>query len=248
MKVGALRPARHQPFNADSSCNGGAVHTCPLFKTRLRDASLINLTYDALNRLTLRDTPGATPDVTYTYDNLGRMLGASQQGHAETFTFDALSRITTATGPLGAMTYGYNLAGRRTSMNYPAGQGALNITYVRDVLGRVTEVRDVTSGGIIALAQIAYDVQGRRKSLTYDNNVKTDYSYDAISNLTGLTLSGAGATANETRAFGYNPAGEQISLTGANPAYQFTPPTGTTTYAANGLNQYDTVGNGDIEH
>ena len=47
---------------------------------RLRDGNSIGFTYDALNRLTAKDLPGhAEPDVSYTYDLLGRMTGASRR-------------------------------------------------------------------------------------------------------------------------------------------------------------------------
>lgn len=49
----------------------------------------------------LKNLPGSEPDVTYAYDTLGRMTGASQTGHALTFTYDALGRNLTQTGAAG---------------------------------------------------------------------------------------------------------------------------------------------------
>jgi len=40
---------------------------------RLRDNQNIAFSYDALDRVTLRNRPGSEPDVTYTYDLLDRM-------------------------------------------------------------------------------------------------------------------------------------------------------------------------------
>jgi RHS repeat-associated protein len=70
---------------------------------RLRDGNSIGIAYDALNRPTFKDLPGSDPDVTYAFDLLGRMTGASQTGHALTFTHDALGRQLTETGPLGTI-------------------------------------------------------------------------------------------------------------------------------------------------
>ncbi|HEU0099626.1 MAG TPA: hypothetical protein VFQ67_12735, partial [Allosphingosinicella sp.] len=71
---------------------------------RLRDGNGIGMSYDALNRLIAKDLPGSEPDVTYAYDALSRMTGASQTGNALTFGYDALSRMTSAGGPQGTTT------------------------------------------------------------------------------------------------------------------------------------------------
>jgi hypothetical protein len=46
---------------------------------RLRDGQSIGFTFDNLNRATLKNLPGSEPDVTYAYDNLGRLTAASQE-------------------------------------------------------------------------------------------------------------------------------------------------------------------------
>src|SRR5262249_53470481 len=45
----------------DANSNPGSL--------RLRDGNSIALTYDNLNRVTLKDLPGSEPDVSYAYDN-----------------------------------------------------------------------------------------------------------------------------------------------------------------------------------
>jgi YD repeat-containing protein len=39
------------------------------------------------------NAPGTQPDITFTYDNLGRVLTTSQTGHTITYAYDALSRL-----------------------------------------------------------------------------------------------------------------------------------------------------------
>jgi len=69
-------------------------------------------TYDNLNRLMFKDLPGSEPDVTYSYDSLGRLTSASQTGNALSFTYDALSRNLTQVASQGTVTSAWDLAGR----------------------------------------------------------------------------------------------------------------------------------------
>ncbi len=68
---------------------------------RLRDGQVIGIGYDALDRPTTKDLPGTDPDVSYGYDQLGRLTSASQPGHALSFGYDALGRRLTETGRWG---------------------------------------------------------------------------------------------------------------------------------------------------
>ena len=113
---------------------------------RLRDAQVIGLAYDALNRLITKDLPGAEPDAAYAYDLIGRLTSAVQGGQTLGFGYDALSRNVSASGPLGSNAYAYDAGGRRTSLTYP-GSG-LVITYDYDTVGNVTAIREngATSG------------------------------------------------------------------------------------------------------
>ena len=74
-----------------------------VISTRTRAGQTFASTYDALNRQTLQDAPVGTADVTYAYDNLGRMTSASIPGQTTTQVWDALNRLTSETGPLGTM-------------------------------------------------------------------------------------------------------------------------------------------------
>ena len=53
---------------------------------RLRDGTSIAFTWDNLDRVTLKNLPGSEPDVSYGYDNLGRITSASQTGNVLSFT------------------------------------------------------------------------------------------------------------------------------------------------------------------
>jgi YD repeat-containing protein len=95
---------------------------------------------DDLSRLILVDAPGADPDVSYAYDNFGRVTQASQTGHALSYVYDGLGRLVSETQPLGAVAYQYDAAGRRTRMTYP-GTG-LYVDYDWLVTGEVSKIRE----------------------------------------------------------------------------------------------------------
>lgn len=209
---------------------------------RLRDGTSIANSYDDLDRLTLKNLPGSEPDVSYTYDLLGRMTGASQTGNALTFGFDALGRNTSQAGPQGTVAYQYDLAGRRTRTTWPGGTFYVDYDYL--VTGEVTKLREngATSGAGV-LATYAYNNLGRRTSLTRGNGVVTSYGYDAISRLSSLAHNPAGTTADVTTTFTYNPANQIASLTRNNDSYAWTGAVNVDrNYAANGLNQYSSAG------
>jgi YD repeat-containing protein len=48
---------------------------------------------DDLSRLILVNAPGTDPDVSYAYDNFGRVTQASQTGHALSYVYDGLGRL-----------------------------------------------------------------------------------------------------------------------------------------------------------
>ena len=208
---------------------------------RLRDGQNIPLTYDNLNRLTFKNLPGSEPDVTYSYDLLGRTTGASQSGNALSFTFDALGRNLTQAGPLGSIGYQYDAAGRRTRTTWADGFYA---SYDYDMTGNVTAVRENgAASGVGVLATYAYDDLGRRTSITRGNGTSTSITPDAVSRLSSLVQDLSGTGQDLTLGFTYNPAGGIASTTRSNDAYAWTGQYNVVRpYASNGLNQYSAAG------
>ncbi len=78
---------------------------------RLRDGQSIAYTYDALNRLTLKDLPSAEADISYGYDLLGRPTSIGSSAQTLSFTYDALGRNLTQVGPNGTVSSQYDLGG-----------------------------------------------------------------------------------------------------------------------------------------
>lgn len=208
---------------------------------RLRDGSTISYTYDALNRITLKNLPGTEPDVSYTYDNLNRVTGASQTGNSLSYTYDALGRKLTETGPQGTVTSTYDIAGRRTQLTWP---DSFYVNYDYLVTGEVSAIRENGAiSGVGVLATYGYDGLGRRTSVTRGNGTSTSYGFDTVSRLTSLTQNLSGTTYDQTLGFSYNPANQLIQNTRSNDAYAWTGHgEGSTNSTTNGLNQLTAVG------
>ncbi|HEY0112197.1 MAG TPA: RHS repeat-associated core domain-containing protein [Allosphingosinicella sp.] len=208
---------------------------------RNRAGETASYTFDALNRLTLKDLPGSEPDVTYTYDLLGNLTGASQTGHALTFTYDALGRRLTETGPRGTVTSAWDLAGRRTRITHP---DSFYVDQDYFVTGEVEKIRENgATSGVGVLATLAYDNLGRRTTLTRGNGTSTSYSYDAVSRLSQLSDDSSGTTYDQVLTFTYNPASQIASSTRSNDLYAWAGHgSGTTSSTVNGLNQLTAVG------
>jgi RHS repeat-associated protein len=215
---------------------------------RVRSGANIGFTYDALNRPTLKNLPGAEPDVSYSYDNLGRLTSASQTGNALSFTYDALSRNLTQVGPQGTVASEWDIAGRRTRLTYPDSGLFVNYDYL--VTGETTRIRENgATSGVGALATYGYDDLGRRTSLTFGNGVVQSFSYDAVSRLASLSNQLSG-TANDLAAtFAYNPAAQIASTTRTGDSYAWTGHHNESlTGTPNGLNQLTTVGPKSLTH
>jgi RHS repeat-associated protein len=211
---------------------------------RLRDATSIAYTYDALGRLTFKDTPNAVyqdPDITYVYDLLGRLTAATSANlHDVTLGYDALGRQVSETSYFGTKTMQYDLAGRLTRLSWP---DSFQIGYVYNTAGDMTAVYENPSSTNLAVAVFAYDDRGRRTALWRANGTTTTYSYDNVSRPTQIAQDLNGTTYDITLGLTPNPAGQIASITRSNDAYAWGDHYAISrNYTANGLNQYTAAG------
>ncbi len=215
---------------------------------RLRDGTSIAFSFDDLSRLTTKDLPGSEPDVSYTYDLLGRMTGASMSGHSLAFAFDALGRNVSQTSPLGTVGYQYDAAGRRTRITHPGGAFYVDTDYL--VTGEAWRLRENgATSGIGVLATYGYDDLGRRTSLTRGNGTVTSYGYDAVSRMNALGQDLASTPADVTATFAFNPAGQIASQTRSNDGYALSGFANVArTDTINGLNQITASGGTGLSH
>lgn len=188
---------------------------------RRRDGNTITTTYDNLNRATFVDAPTGTPDVTYAYDNFGRMISVSTSSQTLTYAFDQLSRLTSETNSAfsGSVAYQYDLAGERTRVTWP---DSFYAQYDYDLTGATTAIREngATSGAGV-LTTYAYDNLGRRSTITRGDGVTSTYSYDGNSRLSSLAHDLASTGWDQTLLYSYSAANQQLTRNGTNTSYLF---------------------------
>lgn len=204
---------------------------------RLRDGTSIGYGYDGLGRLVTKTLPGGEPSANYAYDLMSRPTSAVQAGQTLTFAYDARSRNTSQSGPQGTVGYQYDVAGRRTRMTWADG---FFVTYEYHIDGSIAVIRE--NGGT-ALATYGYDPQGRANSVAYANGASQSFAFDPLSRLASLGINLAGTSADTSRTFAYNPAGQIAQVTGSNDSYAFGGLVNVDrAYQTNGLNQLTSAG------
>ena len=152
------------------------------------NSSAVNYSYDPLSRLTQVTGPSGT--YSFTYDNLGRLVGTGTQ---YPFLSSALNN-----------SYSYDAASNRTSLTDAAGYTS---SYSYDSLNRLTGLTNTDSGSF----GFGYDALGRRTSLTRPNGVNTSYGYDTLSRLLSV-LHGGGSLPGST-SYTYDAAGNRLTKT-----------------------------------
>ncbi|MDE8650493.1 RHS repeat-associated core domain-containing protein [Novosphingobium album (ex Liu et al. 2023)] len=219
---------------------------------RKRDTRTIGYTYDALNRVTLKDIPGGTTaDVYYGYDFRGLQLYArfgSTGGQGITSVYDNAGRQTSSANNVGGtnriLSYQWDANGNRQRLTFPDSQ---YVTFPYDGLNRMTALQQ--SGSSMG-ATITYNNRGERTALT--GGTATTYAYDPISRLASVTHNLVGTARDVTFCMGttggscapsYNAASQITARTISNDAYVFNELYNANRgYVANGLNQYTTAG------
>ena len=214
---------------------------------RQRNGRVIGYGYDQLGNVTSKDLPNAVQhenDISYRYDNMGRLLEARDTGtHFTRLAYDALGRLESEGSNWITRTHGYDAAGRRTRLTFNDG---LFITYEHLVTGEVSMVRE--NGGF-QLGGYNYDGLGRRTALVRGNGTRTDYAYDAASNLSRLEHRFAGGVNNQIYGFEHNAAGQITARTASNDAYAWRGQAmGEAVEDVNGLNQVTRSGSANIQH
>ncbi|HLD35531.1 MAG TPA: DUF6531 domain-containing protein, partial [Planctomycetota bacterium] len=160
------------------------------------NGSIIDQTFDNINRLTRRDITrgygvlGVTYE-TFGYDGLSRMTSATNDYSTDSMNYDTLSRMTGETQKIGSQSVktvasGYDNVGNRTQLTYPSGK-IVNI--VSDELNRISQIKD-SSANIIA--QYTYAGPYRVTQRDYLNGTKLAVTYDANRRITGLEHSISG--------------------------------------------------------
>jgi RHS repeat-associated protein len=172
-------------------------------------------------RLQAADGPLDNDTITYSYDELGRVINRSINGgaNASSIQFDALGRAQSVTNPLGTFAYVYvNTTGRLDHMDYPNGQ-KVQYTYF-DNLGdqRLKQIKNLDpASSVISQSDYSYTAVGQIASWTQANPSmanprRYDFGYDAADQLrsANLTDTGTGSAVNQY-SYDYDPSGNRTN-------------------------------------
>lgn len=148
-----------------------------------------NYSYDALNRVTVRDYSDATPDVIYTYDNLTNAKGnltkvmngilsggviANPFSITEYQQFDIMGRVkqsqqTTDGTAYNPSEYKYNLSGAMIEQKYPSGRVVKNVLDNDGDLSMVQSQRNQNTGLVAYAKHFTYTAAGAVSSMQLGN-------------------------------------------------------------------------------
>jgi RHS repeat-associated protein len=136
--------------------------------------------YDRANRLTSVDYSDSTPDVTFTYDNVGNRLSMVDGSGTQTRTYDSLDRLVSVTRGSDTFSYVYDVASNIARRTYP---GSVVADYTYDPLNRLATV---ASGG--QTTTYAYDVASNliQTTLPSSNGYVETRTYDRAGRMTDV--------------------------------------------------------------
>ena len=135
----------------------------------------LTYTYDGLYRLT--GATGAGASLAYTYDPIGNRLTMTRGSTTTTYAYDKLDRITSAVSPTGGTSYTVNASGNTTARG--------SDTFAFDQLNRMKQ--SAVAG---ASATYAYDGDGVRVGQTIGSSTTT-YTHDVALGLPVVLDDGA---------------------------------------------------------
>ena len=246
--AGNPNPGDYEQYGYDANGNRTSL--------RKRDGTDITYTYDALNRMTVKNVDANNErsdlssldkrDAYFGYDLQGattyaRFNGPSGPGLVN--EYDGFGRQTSATNTLLAgnpgLQYQYDKNGNRTRITHDDNQ---SWDYVFDGLGRLTGIK---KGSTVLLAP-SYNNQGLVAAVDrYSNALDQSFTYDNIARLSGVTHANGANSNNVGWTFTRNAASQILSETRDNDSYAWVPEPGSTdfteNYATNGLNQYSAI-------
>ena len=183
--------------------------------------------YDTADRL-VRVTDGEGRWLSYQYDAAGhRSEMSDQDGHVTKYSYDAFGHLVSLTDGADNLiaAYHYDVAGHLSRGDN--GNGTYT-TYSYDAAGELTHLVNFKSDGTVnSRFDYTYDESGHRTSETTLDGT-TSYQYDAIGQLTDVTLSGGRHIAYHYDAAGNRSIVEDSGIT--------------TSYATNNLNEYTSAG------
>ncbi|HYD37044.1 MAG TPA: hypothetical protein VEA60_05490, partial [Allosphingosinicella sp.] len=248
--AGTVNEADYEEYRYDP--NGNRIWL------RKRDGSVLGFDYDALNRMTRKTVPersGLDPihsrDVFYAYDLRGLQTKArfgSLSDEGVTNAYDGFGRMlwtnTNQGGQSRTLWFEHDADGHRTRITHPAGAAAFG--YAWDGVGRMTAAHEKASPASLDdyLVRYWYKPSGDRQTAVRGGGswgFTTSHYYDAAMRPSVLANDLPFPGTDLSIEYGWNPAGQIVSLWRSNDAYAWARPIPGRTYAADGLNRYTSV-------
>ena len=198
------------------------------------DTTSVEYVYDLVGKVLQVNDPSG--NYGFAYDNMGRLIGTTAQysflsgttftnsytydaasnrteftapdGSTNTYGYDTLNRLTTlASSWAGSFGFSYDALSRRTQLTRP---NYVTTSYSYDSQSRLLSVLHQLSGSTIDGAAYTVDSTGNRTAkMDKMANLTSNYSYDAVYELTGVTQG-----TNTTEGYGYDPVGNRLSSLG----------------------------------
>lgn len=116
----------------------------------------------------------------FTYDQLNRVLTATNNSGTANFTYDKLNRVTSESFDGRTTRYNYNIAGRTQTIIYPDSTTVIKEFDTRNRLIKI--VKDS-----ITIVEYAYNNANQPTNKTFANGVSSTMQYDFANRLSSIT-------------------------------------------------------------
>lgn len=180
--------------------------------------------------------------ITYTYDELGRVLSQDINGTTASLTYDSLGRLGATANALGSFTRAYesDVTPRLKTLTYPYGQTANYDYFGNDHDRQLQTLRNLAAGSVnLSRFDYTYDAEGEILSLNKLLGSSASglwFDYDDARQLKVVSNAASSNIVTYENAFDYDLAGNRVGDSVSNP--QIPIPNGTAhTSTPNVLNQ-----------
>ncbi len=199
--------------------------------------TVTSYTYDSAGNLVEETSVSGSRSSTYTYvyDKANRLVSFTDGSGTTSYAYDALGRITEKRAPgFVTVTFGYDMtAGCEAGFHYETETGeAGTVKRWYDTAGRLVRVQSGDS-----VAEIAYYMDGARKSVTYGDGAKESYTFDGCHRVTSVKNTLADGSVQDEFLYTYDAAGNLKTKTEQSGGTE----RGTTAYTYDSLNRLASV-------
>jgi RHS repeat-associated protein len=220
-----------------------------------RSTNSVYYFYDTLNRLAEKDVDQQTAYIQYGYDYTGRLIGlySSADPTAYSFGYDTAGRAISQKQPSGSLvSWTVDADGNRTSLTWPeTGALAYSTSYAYDAMNRLTDVFEGAASAGVLLGHYSYDALSERTGIAYGGTtaaaggrapVATTAATYTTEGQIGQIVHSLNSSAL-TLGYSYNQDHQRTSVSASDATFLVSGLTAASrTYAPNNLNQYSTVG------